>query len=102
MYIQEMYFYLQDDIVSNNFINRINFSGIFSFKCGFKNVKCFFIHDAFNGYFFLNYNSPLNALCKSSKIGFNEQNLILMLIKSKPMNLNFDIMLGTWNWYILY
>lgn len=41
VYIQEMYFYLQDDIVSNNFINRINFSGIFSFKCDFKMLNAF-------------------------------------------------------------
>lgn len=36
-----------------------------------------------------------------SDIGFSEQNLLLMVIKSIPMNLNFDIMLGTWNWYTL-
>lgn len=96
-----MYFYLQDDIVSNNFINRINFSGIFSFKCGFKMLNEFLYMMHSMATFFL-IITPLNALCKSSKIGFNEQNLILMLIKSKPMNLNFDIMLGTWNWYILY
>lgn len=35
--------------------------------------------------------------CANQKIGFSEQNLLLMLIKSKPMNLNFYIMLGTWN-----
>lgn len=31
-----MYFYLQDNIVSNNFINRVNFSGIFPFECDFE------------------------------------------------------------------
>lgn len=96
-----MYFYLQEDIVSNNFINRINFSGIFSFKCGFELLIAILHMMHSMDILFINYNSPLNALCKSNKIGFNEQNLILMLIKSKPMNLNFD-MLGTWNWYILY
>ncbi|CAO2637746.1 hypothetical protein LEMLEM_LOCUS24140 [Lemmus lemmus] len=78
-----MYFYLQDDIFSDNFMNRINFSGIFSFKCGFEMLIAF-------------------LYMMHSMIEFTEQNLILMLIKSKPMNLNFDIMLGTWNWYILY
>lgn len=36
-----MYFYLQDNIVSSNFINRVNFSGIFPFTCGFEMLIAF-------------------------------------------------------------
>lgn len=50
MYIQEMYFYQQDNIVSN-FMKRVNFSGIL-FKCGFETLIVFFKHDAFSGHFF--------------------------------------------------
>ena len=39
--------------------------------------------------------------CANQKIGFSEQNLLLMLMKRKPMDVNFDIMLDTWNWCIL-
>lgn len=58
-----MYFYQQDNIVSN-FMKRVNFSGIL-FKCGFETLIVFFKHDAFSGHFFPDYNSSLNASCKS-------------------------------------
>lgn len=41
MYIQEMYFYLQDNTVSN-FMKRVNFLGILLFKCGFETLIVFF------------------------------------------------------------